>query len=62
MIVPSGNEPSVVKLLDLEMLVITGGRERTEAEFEDLFESAGLKLSRIIPTEENICIIEVVRL
>jgi hypothetical protein len=40
------------------MLVITGGRERTEAEFRNLFESSGLKLSRIIPTEENVCIIE----
>jgi hypothetical protein len=58
MIIPSGNEPSVAKLLDLEMLVITGGRERTEAEFKYLFESSGFKLSRIIPTKESICIIE----
>jgi hypothetical protein len=58
MIISPGNEPSVAKLLDLEMFVITGGRERTEAEFKDLFESSGLKLSRIIPTEESICIIE----
>ena len=58
MIVPPGNEPSVAKLLDLEMFVMTGGRERTEAEFKDLFESSGFKLSRFIPTKENICIIE----
>ena len=57
-IVPAGNEPSVAKLLDLEMLVMTGGRERTEAEFNYLFESSGFRLSRIIPTKENICIIE----
>ena len=58
MIIPPGNEPSVAKLLDLEMLVITGGRERTEAEFKNLFESSGFKLSRIIPTKESVCIIE----
>lgn len=58
MIIPPGNEPSVSKLLDLEMFVMTGGRERTDVEFKDLFESSGLKLSRIIPTKENICIIE----
>ena len=58
MVVPPGNEPSVAKLLDLEMLVITGGRERTAAEFENLFESSGFRLSRIMPTGENVCIIE----
>jgi hypothetical protein len=58
MLVPPGNEPSVVKLLDLEMLVMTGGRERTETEFKDLLVSSGFEVSRVIPTRENICIIE----
>jgi hypothetical protein len=58
MIIPPGNEPSVAKLLDLEMLVTTGGGERTEAEFKTLFESSGFKLSRIIPTKDGVCIIE----
>ena len=62
MVIPPGNEPSVAKLLDLEMLVITGGRERTETEFNNLFESSGFKLSRIIPTKESVCIIEGIRL
>lgn len=62
MIVPLGNEPSIAKLLDLEMFIMTGGRERTEAEFKELFESSGFKLSRIIPTKENICIIEGLKL
>ncbi len=61
MVIPPGNEPSVAKLLDLEMLVITGGRERTEAEFSNLFVSSGFKLSRIILTKESVCIIEGVR-
>jgi hypothetical protein len=61
MIIPSGNEPSVSKLLDLEMLVITGGRERTEAEFKDLFNSSGFKFLRTIPAGESISIIEGIR-
>ena len=62
MIIPPGNEPSIAKLLDLEMLVITGGRERTETEFKNLFESAGLKISRIFPTRESVCVIEVTKI
>ncbi|MDY6970606.1 MAG: methyltransferase, partial [Spirochaetota bacterium] len=61
MVIPHGNEPSIAKLLDLEMLVITGGRERTEAEFKNLFVSSGFKLSGIIPTKESVCIIEGIR-
>jgi ubiquinone/menaquinone biosynthesis C-methylase UbiE len=62
MVIPPGNEPSVAKLLDLEMLVITGGRERTEPEFKNLFESSGFKFFRIIPTKESVCIIEGIKL
>lgn len=62
MIIPPGNEPSIAKLLDLEMLVITGGRERTEAEFDHLFVSSGFKLSRVIHTKEGVCIIEGIKL
>jgi len=61
MVITPGNEPSDAKLLDLEMLVITGGRERTEAEFNNLFVSSGFKLSRIILTKESVCIIEGIR-
>ena len=61
MVVPHGNQPSIAKLLDLEMLVTTGGRERTEKEFKTLLESSGFKLSRTIATKESICIIEGLR-
>jgi hypothetical protein len=43
--------PTPAKMLDIEMLAMTvGGKERTEAEFAELFASSGLKLSRIVPT------------
>jgi SAM-dependent methyltransferase len=34
---------------DLNMLVVAGGRERTEAEFRDLFARAGFRLTRVVP-------------
>lgn len=43
---------------DLNMLVVTGGRERTEAEFRALFERAGLAVSRIVATPAAMSVIE----
>jgi len=62
MIVPSGNQPSIAKLLDLEMLVTTGGCERTEKEFAIVLKTSGFKLSRTIDTKESVSIIEGIRL
>jgi len=52
-------EPSPAKMLDIDMLVLTrGGKERTAAEFAELFESAGLRLVSITPTHSPVCLIE----
>jgi hypothetical protein len=61
MIIPPGNEPSVAKLLDIEMLVTTGGRERTAAEFRGLLKASGFEPARIVPTQESISVIEAIR-
>jgi hypothetical protein len=37
-------------LMDLNMLVRTGGRERTEAEYRTFLAAAGLRLDRVVPT------------
>jgi hypothetical protein len=50
MIVPDEGAPSFSKLLDLNMLVMNGGRERTRVEFCALLSAAGYKLTRIVPT------------
>lgn len=57
-IVPPGNGTSFAKLLDLLMLVWPGGRERTEGEHRALLASSGLHLSRVIPTQSPLSIIE----
>ena len=61
MVVPEGNDPHPSKVLDLEMLVSPGGVERTEHEYRELYESAGFRLSRIIPTRSPFSVIEGVR-
>lgn len=43
---------------DLRMLVRTGGRERTESEFSRMFEAAGLRLGRCVPTAGPLGILE----
>ncbi|MBS1915556.1 MAG: methyltransferase [Bacteroidetes bacterium] len=49
-VIPEGNEPHPGKFMDINMLAMTGGRERTEGEFASLFSKAGLKLSRVVQT------------
>jgi hypothetical protein len=57
-VIPSGNEPGLGKILDLEMLVMPGGKERTEQEFRALFDRAGFELTRIVPTPSPLSIVE----
>jgi hypothetical protein len=59
MVIPPGNEFHPSKLLDMIMLTFTpGGRERTEKEYGALFEKAGLKLTRVVPTASPVSVIE----
>lgn len=58
MVVPAGAEPHFSKLLDLEMLVNTGGQERTLDEYQRLFEAAGFELTRVVPTPTPVSVIE----
>ena len=57
-VIPPGPGASWSKFLDLNMLVIPGGMERTEAEYRDLLALAGFRLERIVPTRTEICLIE----
>ena len=51
-----GNEPSLGKMLDIEMLLI-GGRERADAEFRKLYEDTGFEL-RIVATPSSVSVVE----
>jgi hypothetical protein len=58
MLVPEGNAKSPAKVLDITMLLFTGGRERTEKEYAGLLHRAGLRLVRTAPTASRFTIIE----
>jgi hypothetical protein len=59
-VIAEGNNQDFGKLLDIEMLVSPGGKERTAAEYEELFSRAGLRLTRIVPTKSPYSVIEAV--
>jgi len=57
-VIPPLNEWDFGKLMDIEMMVNVGGRERTEPEWRDLFTSAGFMLSAIHDTTPPVWILE----
>jgi SAM-dependent methyltransferase len=61
MVIPPENRPSPAQAMDLNMLVLLGGRERTEEEYQRLFQAAGFRLERIIPTHSPFSVIEATR-
>jgi SAM-dependent methyltransferase len=61
MVIPPDNQPSPAQAMDLNMLVVAGGRERTEDEYRQLLQAAGFRLERIIPTHSPFNVIEATR-
>jgi hypothetical protein len=45
-------------LLDLHMMVVGGGLERTEAEYRQLFAAHGFRLTRVVPTAGDVSVVE----
>ena len=57
-VVPAGNAPHPGKVMDILMLAVAEGRERTEQEFKALFEKAGLQLTTVTMTPSTLSIVE----
>jgi SAM-dependent methyltransferase len=57
-LVPPGDQPNPIKGIDVVMLAVTGGLERTEAQYASLFAAAGLRLECVIQTRGPISILE----
>ncbi|MDQ3179191.1 MAG: acetylserotonin O-methyltransferase [Acidobacteriota bacterium] len=55
------NAPSMSKVMDLNMLVMTGGKERTAKEYAELFEKTGFRLTNVYPTPSPLQIVEAVK-
>jgi O-methyltransferase domain/Dimerisation domain len=59
-VIQPGSAPDLGKLIDLEMLMMPGGRERTADEFRALFARSGFEMTRIVPTRSPLSVIEAV--
>ena len=54
MVLPPGDTPHPGKILDMVMLVVVGGMERTQAEYAALLSKAGFRLRTIVPIRSNV--------
>lgn len=61
MVIPPDNSPSMAQPMDLNMLVLLTGRERTESEYRDLLAAGGFEMERVIPTQSPFSVIEASR-
>jgi len=59
-VLPTGNEPSAGKIMDIVMMVNLGGVERSATEYRALLEKADFRMVQIIPTASAVSIIECV--
>jgi hypothetical protein len=60
MVLPAGDTPHPGKLLDMVMLVVPGGQERTAAEYTALLGKAGFRVTRVVPTDSAVSVVEAV--
>jgi hypothetical protein len=60
MVLPPGAEPHPGKILDVSMLAVPGGRERTATEYVELLGPAGFRVERVVPTASPVSIVEAV--
>lgn len=57
-VVPEELVPSLGRALDISMMAITGGRERTMLEYKKLLEESGFSVTRYTPTASAYSVIE----
>ena len=62
MVLPLSDDPTFGSLLDLNMLVMSGGQERTKNEYRSLLEYGGFRLAQVIPTLAPVSILEAIPL
>ena len=60
MVLPPGDTPHPGKLLDITMLVMPGGEERTPDEYAALLAKAGFRLERVVPTASPVSVVDAV--
>jgi hypothetical protein len=58
MVLPEGDQPHPGKMLDMVMLAIPGGQERTPGEYDELLRKAGFRMTRVVPTGSAVSVVE----
>jgi hypothetical protein len=58
MVLPTGDTPHPGKMFDIVMLVLPGGQERTEPDYRALLDKAKFRLTRVVPTESAVSVVE----
>jgi hypothetical protein len=57
-IIPSKNEPHPSRVIDLILLAVTGGEERTAEEYAALLAKGGFQITRVVPTRRGVSVVE----
>ena len=52
------NTPHFGKLVDMVMLTLPGGEERTAGEYRALLDDAGFRMTRVVPTASDVSVVE----
>jgi hypothetical protein len=60
MVLPEGDSPHPGTLLDMIMLTVTGGEERTVSRYSALLDDVGFRMTRVVPTHSLVSIVEAV--
>ena len=60
MVLPDDDTPHPGKMLDMVMLTVAGGQERTAVEYSALLSRAGFRLTRVVPTASAASVVEAV--
>jgi len=60
-VIPDDGSPTLAQLMDVNMLAILPGRERTQAQYGALLKPAGLRIERLIQTHSPFQILEAIR-
>jgi len=58
LLIPEDGTPSPASLMDINMLVMLPGKERTVSEIKQLFDTAGLALTRVVQTPSPFSLLE----
>lgn len=60
MVLPESDEPHMGKMLDMMMMLVPGGEERTPSEYAALLEPNGFRVNRVVPTASAVSVVEAV--